>query len=96
MSYEGYVQLLCEEGHQTSYGVYDYDRDKLCRCGAKFVWRNSVDVTNNEWSQDEEGNMVRCDGYVALEVESYDRCECCNHVNEIVYKIPTDKGQRIE
>jgi len=47
MSYEGYEQKLCSEGHLC---VHDcYDTVSVCpRCGKEFVWHHSVDITNGE------------------------------------------------
>lgn len=47
MSYEGYVRLLCESGHQDVYDCYAVRPDK-CRCGARFVWERHVDQTNDD------------------------------------------------
>lgn len=57
MSYEGYEQLLCKNGHYHTADCRDdgMSRDPNCipfnsvkcpDCGAEFVWMNSVDDTN--------------------------------------------------
>lgn len=56
MSYEGYVQVLCANGHYSTYDCWDdpfglgYGEETvnpICNvCGAKLVWRNGVDITN--------------------------------------------------
>ena len=50
MSYEGYVQVLCANGHYHSFDEnYDSDETVECPdCGANIVWRNRVDDTNGE------------------------------------------------
>jgi len=54
MSYEGRIQVICQNGH---YGVreasYDLDTEEAsCQCGAKLAWFNSVDDTNCEaWGE---------------------------------------------
>lgn len=50
MSYEGYVQVICKNGH-LDHCPDDclYDEDEPCEyCGAEIVWRNHVDDTNCE------------------------------------------------
>ena len=49
MSYEGYEQNICANGHYTnkSSGYEDmYDIASVCHCGANFMWINYVDDTN--------------------------------------------------
>lgn len=46
MSFEGYYQNICANGHYTVRDVYE-DSDRLCsECGAGFVRENLVDNTN--------------------------------------------------
>jgi endogenous inhibitor of DNA gyrase (YacG/DUF329 family) len=51
MSYEGYSQLLCLNGHLFHCNnIYNYDdtSDKKCpTCGAQVIFENDVDQTNN-------------------------------------------------
>lgn len=107
MSYEGYEQLLCENGHhraidamETMYGDYDPKTWK-CTCGAGLTWWNAVDQTNGSFEQDPDGNEVRIDGYVELEVDRPETTETCDHcghtavVDEVTYKIPEGKGHRV-
>jgi len=106
MSYEGYVQILCENGHYECVDCWDdHDPDAwLCEvCGAKMTWWNSVDVTNGSWDYDPTtGEEVRIDGYVELEVDKppvKEKCPCCGYENETeeeTYKIPEDKGHRVQ
>jgi len=46
MSYEGYSQCVCANGHYSEMDVYE-DKEK-CECGAVFAWTNSVDSTNGD------------------------------------------------
>lgn len=47
MSYEGYVQKLCQAGHYSTVDAHSDDTDSECSvCGKPFVWTNEVDDTN--------------------------------------------------
>lgn len=50
MSYEGYTQNLCENGHRFDGGDWLHSsKEPLCPiCKRKVVWINSVDQTNFE------------------------------------------------
>lgn len=59
MSYEGYVQKICGNGHYFRVDAYDDcsgpwadgekpGADNCPVCGKEAVWRNSVDETNGE------------------------------------------------
>lgn len=50
MSYEGYTQNLCENGHRFDVDVHArYGKEPLCPiCGRRAAWSNSVDETNCE------------------------------------------------
>lgn len=86
MSFEGYIQRLCKNGHLEEIDVYDFaSKDENCdECGEDWVWQNTVDQTN--------GGDV---GWVELEIdkpEMYETiCEHCGsqrRVAEETYKIP--------
>lgn len=49
MSFEGFYQTLCARGHYTSLGLYEYDTETLCCCGAQIAWWNLVDETNGAY-----------------------------------------------
>lgn len=93
MSYEGYDQVLCENGHYHTYDCWEFWKPKgwVCHCGAKAAWSNSVNVTNGSFDGDE-----RIDGYVELEVKDQCKCPTCGHVTERVYKIPEKGGHRVQ
>jgi len=90
MSYEGYVQYLCKNGHNWEQDCYvdDFEAgsDKCPHCQQKAVWRNDVDTTNGSF----EGGK-RIDGYVDLEVKMILRCTKCGSRVETIYKIPRRK-----
>lgn len=46
MSYEGYYQVICKNGHYFQRDAYDEDYAGKCPCGADQAWLNSVDDTN--------------------------------------------------
>lgn len=51
MSWEGYYQCLCQDGHYfENHDIYDYSElgDQKCpHCGKEAVFENQVDQTNN-------------------------------------------------
>ncbi len=54
MSYEGYEQLLCENGHYLTEDCYEFDSSdteewRCPVCQAKLAWWNSVDITNGSY-----------------------------------------------
>ncbi len=53
MSYEGYDQCLCKNGHLSEFdcsaSYYDEDDRKCPNCGEEIVFTNSVDQTNGEY-----------------------------------------------
>ena len=48
MSYEGYTEFLCKNGHHWEICVYDSEIDypPCYRCGKYPVWQHDVDETN--------------------------------------------------
>jgi len=95
MSFEGYYQVLCKNGHYEAFSVY-WDEPEFWKCGdcgEPCAWWHIVDVTNG--SYDEEGNRI--DGYVELETEKQFICVCptCGVAHETAparYKIPKGVG----
>jgi len=79
MSYEGYEQYWCKNGH---YWAADcYSPEPICHiCKEKAVFENSVDETN-------------CEGVGYIKPELLDSCICptCKRIIERKYKIPTKK-----
>lgn len=94
MSYEGYDQVLCENGHYYTYDCYEFWEAVgwACPiCGAKAAWSNMVDNTNG--SYDEETNE-RIDGYVVLQMKEETWCKHCGSILERRYKMPTEEDMR--
>jgi hypothetical protein len=98
MSFEGFDQLLCANGHYWTKDALDYstEPEKCSFCGEKVVWYNVVDLTNP--SPDEDGNDIT--GYIELEVivpaETH-TCSC-GHIHQVkpeTYKIPETDGHRV-
>lgn len=48
MSYEGYVQRLCENGHFSVVDAFSQEASACSACGKAFVWTNDVDETNGD------------------------------------------------
>ena len=88
MSYEGYVQMLCERGHYEIKNAHDNKNDNCYACGAPFIWFNNVDDTN-------------IDNHGFIEMKQFlmnpaitETCTHCKHVKEVaaeVYRVPTDE-----
>lgn len=93
MSFEGYYQILCKNGHQWVADCYAFDDEEpaICsECGEMEAWRNLVDVTNGSYDE----NHVRIDGYIDLETAFVRKCGMCGTVMERRYKIP-EKGNNV-
>jgi len=91
MSWEGYYQQLCKNGHYTAKSAEYQDEDKKCSiCGEKIVWINIVDVTNGSFETD----GTRIDGYVDLKIEKETKCKECGSTLEVTYKIPKIKRRK--
>ncbi len=85
MSYEGYDQYLCGNGH---YWIQDCnnDNEECPVCKGKFVWRNGVNETN-------------FDGWGYIDMEKFlvtpavnVTCPTCHHESENtppIYRVPT-------
>ena len=81
MSYEGFTQVLCANGHLREFDCWNSPMMFCPCCGKPFVWRHEVDETNCEG--------VRAD----LEIAVPEQREWCDmgHVHvtrEVTYKIP--------
>jgi hypothetical protein len=89
MSYEGHVQLWCENGHAFTEDANTNIPQERCSCGAEIVFRNSVDDTN-------------CDSYGHIKPEVkvpavVCTCSCCGDTHEkerAIHHIPTKTAQR--
>lgn len=95
MSFEGYYQILCENGHYETHDVYTNGPEyfKCSTCGEDAKWWNLVDLTNGSYTND----GTRIDGFVHFrEMEVFAcRCDKCGIVHTAkpsIYEIPKDKG----
>jgi RNA polymerase subunit RPABC4/transcription elongation factor Spt4 len=91
MSYEGYIQYLCENGHLSLKDCYEDDIQICPICKAKIVWWNMVNTTNGSFSEEGE----RIDGYIELKIKTQKICDKCNSVLETTYKIPQNGGHKV-
>jgi hypothetical protein len=95
MSYEGYEQHICENGHrfntEAGYAYFGDDNPPACPyCGAKSVFCNCVDQTNCE-----DMGVILNDGWRKFEVFPMVIHECCEcnsrRISPPIYRIPTRK-----
>jgi hypothetical protein len=98
MSFEGYFQFLCKNGHYETHSVYATDIEywECSTCAEGASWWNIVDLTNG--SYDDDG--TRIDGYIYLKVLKEFNCVCdkCGDrhgYNAAIYEIPKDRGHLI-
>jgi len=85
VSYEGYDQYLCGNGHYWSQDCYDDSRE-CPECKQPPVWWNAVDETNcMAWG------YIDVDKFIATPAVNV-TCPTCNHVSQSsppIYRIPT-------
>jgi hypothetical protein len=99
MSFEGYYQLICKNGHQFSVDCFfaEPEEAKCPVCNEKTAWWNLVDITNGSFDE----NKNRIDGYMELEIDKPEiwcnSCECKtpHKISIATYKIPTEGGHVI-
>jgi len=92
ISFEGYYQKLCKNGH---YWTTDcYINDEICPyCGEISIWENLVNITNGSFYTDPEtGKEKRIDGYIELKIKSQKKCDKCDSILETIYEIPKIGG----
>lgn len=66
MSYQGYEQLICVNGHYSEAGdIYEFETtEKTCpHCTGAIIWFNIVDETNGSFLLTGE----RIDNYIAVQ-----------------------------
>lgn len=88
MSFSGYEQLICFNGHYRQYDTYNVP--DVCDCGAEWAITNIVDTTNGTPGQ---GLIPKetIDSWV-IKPAITETCSCCGNtklLSEAVYKIPT-------
>ena len=86
MSFEGYYQFLCKNGHNWEEDVHasSPEHEKCPYCGLPVIWSNIVDVTNG---------LDEYSGEVELECIGEEKCSECGCVKETIYKIPDKKSE---
>jgi hypothetical protein len=86
MSYEGYEEALCKNGHRYFFGAFE-ENARCPYCGADCAWSNSVDTTNcnKDGKLSEKGW-----NYLLISLEEIQTCNLGHkHVTkEAVYRIP--------
>lgn len=99
MSYEGYSQFWCKNGH---YWTRDCNllmnwgeeptKQKCPVCKEEEVFENMVDVTNGSFDDMEGGDGTRIDNFIEPKIksETSGKCSACGrkHVCEVTYEIP--------
>ena len=103
MSFQGYYQIICENGHLSTCDVYDFEFEVFeCPiCKGKKAFRNLVDQTNCctgfDTCPNAEEKKTCCGigiGYKSFKVWREKRIEKCEHcglskvVEHETYKIP--------
>ena len=99
MSYEGYSQLLCKNGHYWTkdceeMAYLELSKHKCPKCKQPAIWENMVNVTNGSF--DDDG--TRIDDYIELKVkiERSGVCSACGekHICETKYFIPKNEKKK--
>jgi endogenous inhibitor of DNA gyrase (YacG/DUF329 family) len=101
MSFEGYYQALCENGHLSIYDAYELIERKCPYCNKSTVWTNLIDETNGcDYTDcelpEKEKQICRLHGcgWVELEIveeAKIETCPTCGHTKTLEparYKIP--------
>jgi hypothetical protein len=90
MSYEGYTEHLCANGHHWAHDCYE--DEKACpRCGKPSVWCHHVDQTNGVL-ECEDGSPDPSTIPYPLEVDHYERKRVT--IKTPIYKIPDPEGAK--
>ena len=93
MSYSGYSQFLCKNGHHWTEDscmlMYkNLEENKCSICKEPAVWEKMVNTTNGSF--DEDGNRI--DGFIELKIKSQRSgiCSECGarHICETTYEVP--------
>ena len=98
MSYEGYSQFWCKNGHYWTLDSHSLDcfgekKEKCPVCKEESVFENMVDVTNGSF---EDGKRI--DGYIEPKINISSIMECGNCFKTTVcecstYEIPKEKNE---
>ncbi len=92
MSFEGYEQLICKNGHYRIFDVYFVS--ETCDCGAPWAMINIVDETNGT----SDGIIPRdtLDSWI-IKPAIEKTCPHCGHtkqVSEAIYRIPSEEERQ--
>ena len=100
MSWEGYGQVLCENGHQYSIGQYESEEAQCPFCESKSAWIHWVDQTNGCSCEEDcvKDGTYKCPAHKIplkeLTPVKYEECPTCQHKKVLAqptYAIPGDK-----
>lgn len=92
MSYEGYVEGLCKNGHRAVWDAYE-DVPEKCKavldgkpCEAAIVFENDIDDTNCDMA----GAITNWERFIVspLELGTCDHCKHTHVQNDIRYRVP--------
>jgi hypothetical protein len=78
MSFEGYYQFLCKNGHYMSSDCYTESLEEINNCiycGELYVWRNLVDVTNGMFCVSWNNENKCCSGMFTCDVDEELQCK---------------------
>ena len=101
MRFEGFYQILCEEGHYHTYNIFGSidpidDPNWRCDiCNKKISWWNLVDQTNGVAPTKDDSTFVK------LQIKGIDKelCSTCGHEHHIsptTHYVPKNKGHKIQ
>lgn len=94
MSYEGYEQILCQNGHYNTIDAMEtmyQDGYKPCEfCQSPIVWFNCVDTTNDDGSD----YIIDLKEKISATICT---CHCGNQhqISPAIYEIPEKQGHKI-
>lgn len=80
MSYEGFEQVLCCNGHYFTFDAYNSVDLGLWHCpicGEHFAWENSVNQTNGSHCSLWDGDKHFCREAMEMMHETYENASCC-------------------
>lgn len=102
MSFEGYYQVICKNGHHSHTDLNFSTDDWECPdCEAKCAWWNLVDITNGSY-EGMETSGKRIDGFIEPRVKDKAKtCTCkeCGNIHATTiqtYHIPKNKGHKVK
>ena len=88
MSFEGFYQCFCKNGHLVEIDAYDYDSGPCHVCGAEFEVKILVDDTNGERSGVISKKALKS-LVISPEVKQLCNLGHWHVVNQAVYRIPS-------